>query len=226
LTKNSLGDPRALPGALVVSLWIASSSLFECAAAAPGVAPPAPSMTVGSTSASVRRPDAVPLESTGALPVPRAHAEARGVVSLVEPAPDAAVADLLRSFVDAWRSESIDALAALLTADAGPLDARSHGRTVLVEGWRARLRAHPYARLEGTEVLRSDRIERWSDGELGAAGSPARPSDMQPGEFLVRAPLEVIRIGNEKVFGDVIEMVLRAEDGKLRIAAYGEMDAP
>jgi hypothetical protein len=146
------------------------------------------------------------------------------VVALFEPAPDGAVADLLRAFVDAWSSESIDALAALLTTDAGPLDGRSRGRTALVESWRARLRAHPYARLAGTEVLRSDRIERWSDGELGAAGSPARPADMRPGEFLVRAPLEVTRIGNEKVFGDVIEMVLRAEDGKLRIAAYGETD--
>jgi hypothetical protein len=159
------------------------------------------------------------------MPAPRAHAEARGVVALLQPAPDAAVADLLRQFVDAWRSESIDGLAALLTADAGPLEARSRGRTVLVEGWRARLRAHPYARLEGTEVLRTERVQRWTAGELEAAGSP-RPSDMQPGEFLVRAPLEVTRIGNEKVFGDVIEMVLRPEEGKLRIAAYGETDAP
>jgi hypothetical protein len=198
-----------------------------CAAGPAG--PPVASPTRGepaAVAAPVRRPDAVPLESSGALPAPRAHAEARGVVALLAPARDAAVANLLRDFVDAWRSESIDALAAMLTADAGPLDARSRGRPVLVESWRARLRAHPYARLDGTEVLRSDRIERWSDGELGAAGSPPRPPDMQPGEFLVRAPLEVTRIGNEKVFGDVMEMVLRPEEGKLRIAAYGEIDAP
>jgi hypothetical protein len=148
------------------------------------------------------------------------------VVALFEPAPDAAVADLLRAFVDGWRSESIDALASLLTADAGPLEARGRGRVALVEGWRARLRAHPYGRLEGTEVLRSDRIERWSEGELGSAGSAVRRPEMQPGEFLVRAPLEVTRIGNERVFGDVIEMVVRPEEGTLRIAAYGEIDPP
>jgi hypothetical protein len=178
----------------------------------------------GHGGAPARRPDAVPLESSAALPVAGERAQARGVVALVEPAPDEAVADLLRAFVDGWQSESIDALASLLTTDAGPLDARGRGRAALVEGWRARLRAHPYGRLEGTEVLRSDRIERWSQAELGSMGSAVRPPDMQPGEFLVRAPLEVTRIGNERVFGDVIEMVVRPEDGKLRIAAYGEVD--
>jgi hypothetical protein len=187
---------------------------------------PVVSLESGPGGTGARRPDAVPLESSAALPVARGHEQARGVVALLEPAPDAAVADLLRAFVDGWRSESIDALASLLTADAGPLDARGRGRAALVDGWRARLRAHPYGRLEGTEVLRSDRIERWSEGELGSSGSAVRPPEMQPGEFLVRAPLEVTRIGNERVFGDVIEMVLRPEEGKLRIAAYGEVDLP
>jgi hypothetical protein len=203
-----------------------------CMACAPSVGTAAATVPVASLEvegAGARRPDAVPLESSAALPVARGHAQARGVVvALFEPAPDAAVADLLRAFVDGWRSESIDALASLLTADAGPLDARGRGRAALVEGWRARLRAHPYGRLEGTEVLRSDRIERWGDGEpeLGSSGSAVRLPEMQPGEFLVRAPLEVTRIGNERVFGDVIEMVLRPEEGKLRIAAYGEVDPP
>jgi len=206
---------------------------WVCAACAPSVATgaatvPVVSLELGHAGAGARRPDAVPLESSSALPVARGRAQARGVVALFEPAPDAAVADLLRAFVDGWRSESIDALASLLTADAGPLEARGRGRVALVEGWRARLRAHPYGRLEGTEVLRSDRIERWGngDGERASSGTAVRLPEMQPGEFLVRAPLEVTRIGNERVFGDVIEMVLRPEEGKLRIAAYGEVDPP
>ncbi len=188
--------------------------------------PGAVASNIAAAAGGTRRPDGVALEVRGAVPVAKASAEARGVVALVEPAPEGAVGELLREFVDAWRSESIEALAALLTADAGPLDARSRGRTALVESWRARLRAHPYAKLEGTEVLRADRVERWTEGELGAVGSPARPPEMLSGELLVRAPLEVTRIGNEKVFGDVMEMLLRTEEGRLRIAAYLEVDAP
>jgi hypothetical protein len=182
-----------------------------CATAA-GTGTTAPAIAVADAPTSMtaaRRPDAVPLEESAALPVPGARAEARGVVALVEPPTEREVVDLLRDFFDAWRSESIDGLAALLTTDAGPLDARARGRAALVDGWRARLRSHPYGRLEGTEILRTNRIERWTDGELGTSGAPARPPDMQPGEL---------------VFGDVVEMLLRPEDGKLRIAAYGESD--
>jgi hypothetical protein len=87
------------------------------------------------------------------------------------------------------------------------------------------MRSHRYSRLEGFEVFRPERVERWTEADLGKAGAPARPPDMLPGEILVRTPLEVTRIGTERVFGDVLEIVLRAEDGKLRIAAYGESDA-
>jgi hypothetical protein len=189
------------------------------------VAPTMAGATGGAASAW-RRPDAVPLEASSALPPPRPRAEAQGVVALVAPPTQAAVVELLHAFVDAWRGESIDALAGMLTADAGPFEARARGRTVLVEGWRARMRAHPYARLEGFEVFRAERVERWTEADLGKAGAPSRPPGMLPGEIFVRAPLEMTRVGTERVFGDVLEMILRSEDGKLRIAAYGEADAP
>ena len=49
---------------------------------------------------------------------------------------------------------------------------------------------------------------------------------MRSGEVLVRAPLEVTRVAGERVFGDVLMMVLRRQDGSLRIAGYSEVDAP
>jgi hypothetical protein len=36
----------------------------------------------------------------------------------------------------------------------------------------------------------------------------------------------VTHVAGEKLFSDVIVLVLRREDGKFRIAAYGEMDVP
>jgi hypothetical protein len=47
---------------------------------------------------------------------------------------------------------------------------------------------------------------------------------MRPGELYVRVPLEVSRIAGENFFGHVIVMLVRREDGKNPIAAYGEID--
>jgi hypothetical protein len=183
-------------------------------------ASPAPAQSL----ARARLPDAVLVEAPPTWPSPVVRGEALGVVSLREAPAASAVVELLQEFVDAWERDSIDALLSLLTPDAGPLDGRARGRGALVETWRQRLRAHSYARLAGVELVRTDRIQRWSQSELGAAGAPPRPADMAPEEVFVRAPLEVTRLGGERVFGDVLEMVLRELDGKLRIAAYREID--
>jgi hypothetical protein len=167
----------------------------------------------------------VVLEPEPALPVVTARGASGGVLVLRVPLGRDAVADLVRLFVDAWQRESIDTLIGLLTPDAGPIDARGRGSRSLVEGWRQRLRAHGYARLAGVEIVRPDRIERWEPDELGVAGAPARPADMRPGELLVRVPVEVPSVSGERLFGDQIVMIVRPEDGSLKIAAYGETDA-
>ena len=125
--------------------------------------------------------------------------------------------------VQGTRYASIDDLVALLSADAGPIDARSRGSRVLVEGWRQRMRAHEYGRLAGVEMIQADRIERWDSDELTTAGAPERV-DARPGEIAVRVPVEVPQVGGDRLFGDALIMVLRADPGGLRIAAYGEVD--
>jgi hypothetical protein len=124
----------------------------------------------------------------------------------------------------AWQRGSLEALVALLTLDAGPMGARARGRGPLVEGWRQRLRAHEYARTAGLELVRPERIERWTWDELGAPGAPARPADMRPDELYVRVPVEVTQIAGEKLFDEVIVLELRREEGRYKIAAYGEAE--
>ncbi|HEY1695637.1 MAG TPA: hypothetical protein VGG39_25895 [Polyangiaceae bacterium] len=179
-----------------------------------------------SSSPPPRRPDAVVVEPPPAIPAPVAHADARGVVSLREPLGGDALRDVVEQLADAWQRGSLEALVALLTSDAGTLDGRTRGRGPLVEGWRQRLHAHEYARLAGTELFRLDRVERWTWDELGASDAPARPSAMRPDEIYVRIPVEVTHIANEKVFDDVVVMVLRLEEGKYKIAGYGEQETP
>lgn len=171
-----------------------------------------------------RRPDAVVVEPPPAIPSPTERADARGVVALREPLGGDAVRDLVIAMMDAWQRESLDQLAALLTSDAGPIESRSRGRTALVETWRQRLHAHEYRRLAGVDLVRIDRIERYGWDDLSLPDSPARPPDMQPEELYVRVPLEVTRVAGERLFGDVISILLRREEGKYKISAYGEAE--
>jgi hypothetical protein len=171
-----------------------------------------------------RRPDAVVVEPPPALPSPTERADTRGVVALREPLGGDAVRDIVLAVVQAWQRESLEQLVALLTIDAGPIDARSRGRSALVETWRQRLQAHEYRRLAGVDVVRAERIERYSRDDLSAPDSPARPPDMRPEELYVRIPLEVTRVAGERLFGDVLLLLLRREEGKYKIAAYGEAD--
>lgn len=171
-----------------------------------------------------RRPDAVVIEPPSAMPGVAARAAGRGVVALREPMAGDAVRAVMEQVAEAWQLGSLDALLALLTGDAGPIEARARGRGPLAEGWRQRLRAHEYARLAGVDLFRPERVERWTWDELGSSDGPARPADMRPDELYVRAPLEVTHISNERVFGDVMVLLLRPEDGRYKVSAYGEID--
>lgn len=209
---------KAFAGAVIA--WAAGT--VGCGAAQPPTveAPGA----LGSAEPPPRRPDAVVVEPPAALPGAASHADARGVVALREPLGGDALREAVVQVAEAWQQGSLEALVALLTSDAGAIEARARGRGPLVEGWRQRLRAHEYVRLAGAELVRPERIERWSWDELGASDAPARPADMRPDEVYVRAPLEVTRLANEKVFDDVMVLLLRLEDGRYKVSAYGEVE--
>jgi hypothetical protein len=171
-----------------------------------------------------REPDAVALDPPAALPPALSRAGAGGVVALRVPVSREAIASLLRAFFEAWKKESLDDLVALLSPDAGPVEARSRGSHVLVEGWRQRMRSHEYGRLGGVEMIRPERIERWETDDTPTDGALER-AETHPGEIAVRVPVEVPWMAGERLFGDTVVMVLRPEEGRLQIAAYGEVES-
>jgi hypothetical protein len=208
----------------------ASALLFTAGCGATGAAAP-PSAPVdavdpGAAPPPPRRPDGVVLEPEALVPAAAARAPARGVIALREPAGADAVVELVRGLFDGWSRQSLDAMLAFTTSDAGLLDGSDHGHAALVESWRQRLHAHEYNRLAGSEIVRPERIERWDWDELGTPPNPSRPSGMHAGEVLVRVPIEVTSIAGERVFGDMLTLVLKRQEGRLRIAAYGESEGP
>jgi hypothetical protein len=158
------------------------------------------------------------------LPSPAERAETRGVVALREPLGGDALREVVFAVADAWQRESLEQLVALLSGDAGPIEARSRGRSALIESFRQQMHAHEYRRLAGVNLVRAERIERYAWDDLSAPDAPPRPPDMHPDEVYVRVPLEVTRVAGERLFGDVMLLVLRREEGAYRIVAYGEAD--
>jgi hypothetical protein len=174
--------------------------------------------------AGPRRPDGVVVEPPPALPNAAEHADTRGVVALREPLGGDALREVVFAVVEAWERESLEQLVALLSDDAGPIEARSRGRSALIESFRQRLHAHEYRRLAGVNLVRAERIERYAWNDLSAADAPARPPEMRPDELFVRVPLEVTRAAGERLFGDMMLLLVRREEGGYKIAAYGEAD--
>ena len=170
----------------------------------------------------VRRPDGVVLEPPPALPAAADRATASGIVALREPLADKDVEELVRAYVRGFEREDIDALMRLLAQDAAPLG-RAGNRNQLVDLWRTKMKNFEYQKLAGTEIARVTQIEKHTYDTLGAAGGPIpRPTEMRPGDLYVRIPIATPRIGSEQLFGDILVLLLRREDGRLKIGGQAD----
>lgn len=172
-----------------------------------------------------RRPDGVVLEPPPAMPTPADRAPASGIVALREPLADKDVEEIVRAYVRAFEREDLAALVKLLAQDASPLG-RAGGKNQLVEVWRTKMKNFEYQKLAGVEVARVAQLEKYGFDTLGGAGAPERPTDMRPGDLFVRVPIATPRVGTDQLFGDVLVLLLRREEGSLKIAGQGDETGP
>lgn len=161
------------------------------------------------------------LEPPPALPSPADRAPAAGIVALREPVADRDIEDVVRAYVRAFEREDIEALRQLLSPDATPLG-RAGGRQQLIELWTTRIKTFEYQRLAGSEIARTSKLEKYTYETMGGPNAPARPPEMRPGDLYVRVPIATPRIGTEQLFGDFLVLLLRREEGRLKIA--GQLD--
>ncbi len=174
-----------------------------------------------------RHPDGVVLEPPPAMPPPSDRAAATGIVALREPLADKDVEDIVRAYIRAFEREDVDALLQLLAQEATPLG-RAGGKAQLVDLWRTKMKNFEYQKLAGVEVARVAQIEKHTfdtlgaSGASGASGTPLRPPEMRPGDLYVRVPIATPRIGSDQLFGDILVLLLRREDGRLKIAGQAD----
>jgi hypothetical protein len=169
-----------------------------------------------------RRPDGVALEPPPAMPSAFDRAEARGVVALREPLADKDVEDVVRAYIRGFEREDDQALIQLLAQDATSLGRQASTRQQLIDIWRTKMKSFEYQRLAGLEIARISQLERHTYETLGAPGAPPRPPEMRPGDLYVRVPIATARVGSEQLFGDVLVLLLRREDGRLKIAGQAD----
>ncbi|MBX3210233.1 MAG: hypothetical protein KF764_34695 [Labilithrix sp.] len=169
-----------------------------------------------------RRPDGVVLDPPAALPAPSDRAEARGVVALREPLADKDVEEVVQAYIRAFEREDDQALIQLVAEEAASLGRPGSSRQQLIETWRTKMKSFEYQRIAGLEVARISQMERHTYETLGAPDSPERPVEMRPGDLYVRVPIATPRVGSEQLFGDVLVLLLRREDGRLKIAGQAD----
>ena len=194
--------------------------------AARSVAPTEPATVSSEPPKAPRKPDGVLLDPAPALPNAADRASARGVVSLREPLSFEAIKEIARAYVRSYEHEEEATFSQLLTSDATPLFGGRAGRQPLLEQFRSRIKNYDYAKLGGSEVARLDQIERYELSEVGVPGSPERPPEMKPGDLLIRLPIATPRIGSEPLFGDVVILLLRRDEGRFKIAGVAEENGP
>ena len=168
-----------------------------------------------------RRPDGVVIEPPAAVPTANDRVAAGGVVALREPLADKEVEDVVRAYVRGFEREDIEALRQLTSPDAVPIG-RQGNRQALLLAWQTKIQNFEYQRLAGTEVARISQLEKHTYETLGQPGAPSRPNEMKPGDLYVRVPIAIPRVGSEQLFGDVLVLLLRREDGRLRIAGQAD----
>ncbi len=201
---KSLHSPRTL--AVVPVAFLA----FLCACG--GVFP-----TVTELPKVQRKPDGVVLERPLTVPDPEERGKTEAsLLALREPFEARQIVELVKTYFRAWEHEDVDGLTHLLTADAVML--RRPGSSI-VDTFRTRIRTYEYQRIAGMEVARFDRLERFGFGDVAAA---QRPPEMREGDLLVRVPVLVSRVGGDPLFGEGLVLLVRREEGTVRIAGLAE----
>ena len=84
------------------------------------------------------------------------------------------------------------------------------------------MKSFEYQRLAGLEIARISQLERHTYETLGTPGALPRPAEMRPGDLYIRVPIATPRVGSDQLFGEVLVLLLRREDGRLKIAGQAD----
>jgi hypothetical protein len=142
------------------------------------------------------------------------------VQSLAPPLPNRQALELLHAFFRAITDENLDELAAVTSSDATVPGKNRGPSSAMLDHWRGRMSHLRYQALASETLFDEARIEsyRFQDWDGDAVAYRfERPSEMMPSDLLIRVPMQIVQSGSERVFGDVMMLLMRAHQGRLAI---------
>lgn len=170
-----------------------------------------------------RRPDAVHVDLPAAIPAPRSVDSSGAVVALREAPSDEDVRDVVVAFVRAVDRGDFEQVQRFVSSDASLLATRLHpARGGLLEFLRARVRTEG-VRVAGSEAIRRDQVRVASSSAIPVR---RRPTELRDGDRIASAPVELSRLASDRVFGEVIVLVVRPEARGLKIVGYADAELP
>lgn len=176
-----------------------------------------------------RKPDGVALDLDANLaPSALVGDTSQGVIALRQPAdPEQAVA-VVRSFFRAVAQEDAAKLQSTLAENAWAGGLGSGGGPPAQALWNQRFRRLDYTSIGAQTLFREKALQVYGyrDLLLASGDRPAMPSQMLEGDLLIRVPLTLTRIGNERLFGDEMQFLLRPGPGGYVIEGLQEDFSP
>jgi hypothetical protein len=224
------GPGCARPGrSLRCRTWVLAAVALNCAAliavASCQIRSPHNFATASALPSAARKPDGVAVDLRASLlPATSRGSTTMGLAALSEPPDTTGALTVVRSFFGAVSREDLATLRSTLSADAslGPLSGPANAPAE--RQWEQRVHKLDYKAIGPEPVFRESTIEVYGyrDLELSEGDRPNRPPSMAPDDVLVRVPIEIRRIGADRLFGDEIIFLVKRVDGAFKIRAMLE----
>jgi hypothetical protein len=212
------------PRTLIMGAWLAVALL---AAVACKMDRPADFATASALPSGPRRPDGVAVDLQGSMPPASTRANTSlGLVALREPVDMSGALSSVRTFFEAVAREDATKMRTVLTLDAqvnmpsGPNNSGMRAE----DAWERRFGKFDYKATGPEPVFRETAVEMYGfrDLEEAEGDRPVRPPIMEEQDVLIRVPIEIRRVGTDRLFGDEIVFLVRRVDGVFRIRALYE----
>ena len=204
-------------------------SLFAVGVALTACGPPGGLVTASEVPKKPRQPDGVLVDPSPAVPPALLHAPAKGVINLAEPTSNETLFGLVTTFFTAFQRRDRHLIEEVLSADAVGLDPAQHqNRQAMVQDWDVRMRSHDYSLVKASDLARVERMERFEYEDMGVSSSYPRPPEMRPGDVLIRVPVTapLDPKSGDKLFHDLLILMIRPDGEKLTLAGIAEVDTP
>ncbi len=184
---------------------------------------PARFETSSSKPEKPRRPPAVFVDRSFALPEPDTRKSGDALVVLVPPVDSESAKQLVSDFFRALTSEDTGRLEALFAEGAMQQTPRGTESRAAQSYWERRLARLDYAVLSAQPLYRPSDVRVVRAGDLEHLPESERPPfSLESRELALSVPLVTTRAGKERVFGDELSFLIREESGELRIARIAE----